>query len=94
MHEVGAEKDATTKQGHHDRAGVLIVAGPGVAHGIDLGECSTLDLAPTMLAMLDMDIPTHMTGKVLRGMFSDGGAVAETSAPGIETRGALHENVA
>lgn len=91
MHEVGAEKDATTKQGHHDRAGVLIVAGPGVAHGIDLGECSTLDLAPTMLAMLDMDIPTHMTGKVLRGMFSDGGAVAETAVPGIETRGALHE---
>lgn len=92
MREVGAEKDATTKQGHHDRPGVLIVAGPGVAHGIDLGECSTLDLAPTMLAMLGMEVPAHMTGKVLHGLFADrSGIVTGVAAPGIETRGPLHE---
>lgn len=91
MREVGAEKDATTKQGYHDRVGVMIVAGPGVARGMDLGECSTLDLAPTMLTMLGMDVPAHMTGKVLHGLFTDSGAAKAATPASIESRGPLHE---
>jgi hypothetical protein len=70
MAELCAEKDPTPKQGHHDRNGLMIMAGPGIAAGVDLGECSTLDLAPTMLRILELDIPAHMSGQVLVRAFS------------------------
>lgn len=65
MRDLCAEKDPTPKQGHHDRAGVLIVAGPGIRPNVDLGECSTLDVAPTLLTLLGLPIPDHMRGRVL-----------------------------
>ena len=69
MDELCAEKDPTPKQGHHDRTGLLIMAGPDIAAGVDLGSCSTLDLAPTMLKALQMDVPAHMGGRVLQSAF-------------------------
>lgn len=65
MRDLVAEKDATPKQGQHEQAGVLILAGPGVKAGATVSECSTLDLAPTMLALMGLPIPTYMTGRVL-----------------------------
>jgi hypothetical protein len=65
MRDLCAEKDATTKQGHHDPAGLLIMAGPGVRAGARLGECSTLDLAPTLLTLLGLPVPGYMKGRVL-----------------------------
>lgn len=67
--ELCAEKDPTPKQGCHDRKGLLIAAGPEIAAGIDLGECSTLDLAPTLLRALHLPVPAHMRGRVLAGAF-------------------------
>jgi hypothetical protein len=32
---------------------------------VDIGECSTLDLAPTMLALLGLPVPEYMKGRVL-----------------------------
>jgi bisphosphoglycerate-independent phosphoglycerate mutase (AlkP superfamily) len=44
--------------------GMLIAAGTGIKSGnIDGGH--TLDLAPTILTMLDQPVPTEMEGKVL-----------------------------
>jgi hypothetical protein len=60
-----AEKDPTPKQGYHDQAGVLIIAGPGIASGAELGRCSTLDLAPTMLHLLGLPVPHYMPGRIL-----------------------------
>ena len=65
MRDLAAEKDPTPKQGYHDKPGVLIMAGPGVRAGVKLGECSTLDLAPTMLALLGLPVPEYMKGRVL-----------------------------
>lgn len=65
MRDLCAEKDPTPKQGHHDQAGVLIMAGPGVRAGAEIRECSTLDLAPTILTLLGLSVPEYMTGRVL-----------------------------
>ena len=65
MRDLCAEKDANPKQGYHDQAGVLIMAGPGVRAGASIGECSTLDIAPTLLTLLGLPIPPYMTGRVL-----------------------------
>jgi len=91
MRELCAEQDATTKQGHHDRVGVLIVNGPGIASNVDLGECSTLDLAPTMLTLLGLGVPEHMSGKILDGLCAGNGATATTSTPKNKTQEPLHE---
>jgi hypothetical protein len=65
MQDLCAEKDATPKQGYHDQVGVLIMAGPGVRPGADVGPCSTLDLAPTLLTLLGLPVPRSMKGRVL-----------------------------
>jgi len=80
MGDLCAEKDPTPKQGHHDRHGLLIMAGPDIAAGVDLGECSTLDLAPTMLKLMDLDIPAHMHGQVLVRAFVHPPALAPAKA--------------
>ena len=65
MRELCAEKDATPKQGYHDPAGLLVMSGPGVKAGVSIGECSTLDIAPTLLTLLGLPIPQYMKGRVL-----------------------------
>jgi hypothetical protein len=65
MRELCAEKDPSTKQGYHDQAGVLIMAGPGVRAGANVAACSTLDIAPTLLTLLGLPIPGYMSGRVL-----------------------------
>jgi hypothetical protein len=69
--ELCAEKDPTPKQGYHEQAGVLIMAGPGIAPGVELGECSTLDLAPTMLHLLGLPVPHYMPGRILDEAFNE-----------------------
>jgi hypothetical protein len=65
MRDLAAEKDASAKQGYHEQAGVLFMAGPGVRVGASIGECSTLDIAPTLLTLLGLPVPGHMKGRVL-----------------------------
>jgi predicted AlkP superfamily phosphohydrolase/phosphomutase len=63
--ELCAEKDPTPKQGCHDQAGVLSLSGPGIRCGATIPECSTLDIAPTILHLLGLRIPDYMPGRVL-----------------------------
>ncbi len=63
--ELCATKDATPKEGQHDRPGVAIFRGAGIKPGARAGECSNLDLAPTILHLLGLPIPPHMKGRVL-----------------------------
>ena len=44
---------------------VRLMAGPGVREGAEVKACSTLDLAPTMLALMGLPIPDYMPGRVL-----------------------------
>lgn len=65
MKDLCAERDSTPKQGYHEQAGVLVMCGPGIRPGVAIGECSTLDLAPTMLTLLGLPVPSYMKGRVL-----------------------------
>jgi hypothetical protein len=60
-----AVQDATPKQGCHDRVGVLMIRGAGIRRGARIEECSTLDIAPTMLHLMGLPIPEYMRGRVL-----------------------------
>lgn len=43
----------------------FVLAGPGVAAGVDLGEMRQIDVAPTLSVLLGIDPPAQATGKVL-----------------------------
>ncbi|MGD8243834.1 MAG: alkaline phosphatase family protein [Anaerolineae bacterium] len=57
--------------GHHHMVGVLAMKGPGVRPGLTVDGASILDLAPTILHYLGLDVPDHMDGEVLTRAFCD-----------------------
>ncbi|HKB02902.1 MAG TPA: alkaline phosphatase family protein [Gemmataceae bacterium] len=71
-----AVQDATPKQGYHDPAGVLLMRGPGIRKGATLDACSNLDIAPTILHLMGVPVPSYMTGRVLEEAFETGPQVS------------------
>lgn len=67
--ELCASQDATPKEGCHDQAGVLVMRGPGIRKGATLHACSNLDIAPTLLHLMGVPIPSEMKGRVLEEAF-------------------------
>ncbi len=57
------------QQGSHDRNGIFIVNGPGVRQDTEF-TAEIVDIAPTILAYLDIAVPRHMDGKVMNEAFS------------------------
>lgn len=53
------------KSGRHHPKGVLLLQGPGIARGVNLGRCDNLDIAPTLLTLLGQPVPEVMRGRVL-----------------------------
>ncbi|HEX8068929.1 MAG TPA: alkaline phosphatase family protein [Pyrinomonadaceae bacterium] len=53
------------KSGYHHPQGVLLLYGPGIRRGAHVAACDNLDLAPTLLTLLGLPVPTEMTGRVL-----------------------------
>ena len=51
--------------GHHHMSGVLAMKGPGVRPGATLEGLSILDVAPTILHYMGLEVPDHMDGEVL-----------------------------
>jgi arylsulfatase A-like enzyme len=51
--------------GSHRPDGVLILAGPDVQPGARLGRAQIVDVAPTLLRLLDLPLPSHFDGRVL-----------------------------
>jgi tetratricopeptide (TPR) repeat protein len=49
----------------HTPVGVLVMAGPGIRPGFDLGAASVLDIAPTVLAMFGLPPARDMDGQPL-----------------------------
>jgi hypothetical protein len=45
--------------------GAFVIAGPGVASGVNLGLVRQIDVAPTLCALLGIDPPAQATGAVL-----------------------------
>jgi predicted AlkP superfamily phosphohydrolase/phosphomutase len=52
--------------GNHRPNAFGLAVGPGIAGGASLEGAHILDLAPTLLDHFDIEIPPHMTGRVLR----------------------------
>ncbi|RKY08909.1 MAG: hypothetical protein DRP66_03465 [Planctomycetota bacterium] len=59
------------QQGSHDRNGIFVVNGPGVRRETEF-NAEIVDIAPTVLAYLDIAVPRHMDGKVMNEAFSPG----------------------
>lgn len=55
----------TVKQGMHHIDGLLAFYGAGVRRGVRLPGCTNLDVAPTLLALMDVAVPAVMEGQVL-----------------------------
>ena len=55
----------TPKQGMHHPRGLVIFYGAGIRRGQQLNDVSPLDIAPTMLSLLDVPVPAIMKGRVL-----------------------------
>lgn len=58
------------RSGAHRSRGFLLANGPGIPAGSDLAEGHAVDLAPTILKMMNAPIPQHLDGKPLT--YSDG----------------------
>ncbi len=55
----------TVKQGMHHPDGLLAFYGAGVRQGVRLPDCTNLDVAPTLLTLMDVAVPAVMQGQVL-----------------------------
>ena len=58
------------KSGCHDPKGVLMMFGPGIRRGTHLADCSTLDIAPTLMTLLGLSVPEYMKGRILTEAFA------------------------
>jgi predicted AlkP superfamily phosphohydrolase/phosphomutase len=58
-------KNPDGRSGHHRGTGWLIATGPGVAPGTMIHDAHILDLAPTVLACLEAQLPFPMRGRTL-----------------------------
>ncbi|MGI8640066.1 MAG: hypothetical protein ACR2MG_08920 [Pyrinomonadaceae bacterium] len=58
-----------SKSGCHDPQGMLILHGKGIKEGYNIAESNNLDIAPTLLDILDVPIPPKNTGRILREAF-------------------------
>lgn len=53
----------------HRPDGILVLSGPGVQSGVDLGHASLLDVPPMLLWGLGLDVPAVMDGRILTEAF-------------------------
>ena len=53
------------RTGGHRAGGVLFACGPGIPAGAAAGPGDILDLAPTMLALIQAPVPDHLEGRAL-----------------------------
>ena len=56
--------ESSDKTGNHAHTGILAAVGPGIAPGI-ITDARLIDIAPTILRLLDLPIPAEMEGRVL-----------------------------
>ena len=51
------------RTGGHSPDGIVIATGPGIEPGQKLATCEAVDLAPTILEMLQAPLPAHLDGR-------------------------------
>ena len=71
--------------GSHRMDGVLIAGGSDIAKKEEnLNSASLIDLAPTILHLLDLPVPTSIDGRVVTEIFRDGSPA--------QSRGVKHDD--
>ncbi|OHB71709.1 MAG: hypothetical protein A2W23_06855 [Planctomycetes bacterium RBG_16_43_13] len=63
--------DSIPFSGHHvshrsTQKGIFLSSGPGMKQSTELQEANMMDIAPTILYLLNLEIPAEMEGRVLR----------------------------
>jgi predicted AlkP superfamily phosphohydrolase/phosphomutase len=58
-----------TFSGQHRMEGICVMKGENIHKGREMSSCEIIDLAPTILYLLDMAVPSDMDGKVLEELF-------------------------
>jgi predicted AlkP superfamily phosphohydrolase/phosphomutase len=71
------ERAADPGRGAHQRDGILLLAGPKVAAGRDLGTVSLYDVTPTLMWTMGAGIPADGDGRVLFEAFEEDYATAQ-----------------
>lgn len=51
--------------GRHEQEGIFVLSGEGVRKGVELKHCSLIDVAPTVLYLMGVDVPQDADGHVL-----------------------------
>jgi len=69
----------TPKEGMHHPRGLLVFYGAGIRRGVELKEVSPLDIAPTLLDLLDVPVPPVMKGRVLSEIWENLGRAARAA---------------
>jgi len=49
----------------HAPVGILVLRGPGIRRGVEIGNASVMDIAPTVLYLLGLPVARDMPGRVL-----------------------------
>jgi predicted AlkP superfamily phosphohydrolase/phosphomutase len=76
----------TGKSGSHRDNGIFLAQGPGVAEGVEIEGARIMDVAPTILQLLNVPVPDDMDGRPLQQIFTEEyaasgvGAVAAVAA--------------
>jgi len=60
------------KSGCHHPVGMMVLYGPGIRKGVELGPCDNLDVAPTLLTLLGLPVPQALKGRILDEAFVAG----------------------
>jgi hypothetical protein len=63
---VTAVVDKTRQTGMHRVEGVFLARGPGIRRGVRLTDAGVMDIAPTVLYLLDLPVGRDMEGRILR----------------------------
>jgi arylsulfatase A-like enzyme len=50
---------------------MMMLYGSGIRPGEPIGECTNLDIAPTLLTLVGLPVPEEMKGRVLREAFDE-----------------------
>ena len=73
--------------GSHRPLGVFLAKGPGIRRGVDVGELSILDIAPTLLYRLGLPVPEDLEGRVPEEVFEADALRRKPVEVGVATEG-------
>lgn len=68
--ELTIQEDETRKSGCHHPVGLLAFFGQSIPKGRNFGQINNLDIAPTLLELMNLPVPEYMTGHSISNQLS------------------------